>query len=168
MLAFIGETCPRIQKLSIRDLAAENDHPGFEAPTGNRTGRKLFPDLLSLHLSGRLWNPGVILPLTLASAEKISKLSLMNLGNRAAMDRAVVKVLQTNKMSHVATISLCGCYLSIEVLRRIVFTCDKLTCFSFSQSETLELSDVDRLREEVISKNLDIKLCCLEMIVINN
>ena len=51
----------------------------------------------------------------------------MNLGNRPTMDRAVAKVMQTNQLSNVASISLCGCYLSIDMLRRIVFNCDRLT-----------------------------------------
>jgi hypothetical protein len=48
-------------------------------------------------------------------------------------------------------------------LRRLIFGCEKLTSFSFGQSETLDINDVERLTLEVANKNLDIKLCCLEM-----
>ena len=84
--------------------------------------------------------------------------------HRAAMDRALAKVLQTNKLCHVTNISLySGCFLSVELLRKLIFGCERLTSFSFSQSETLDLNDVERMRIEIGAKNLDIRLCCLEM-----
>jgi hypothetical protein len=119
---------------------------------------------VSLHISGRFWNPQVILPLVLSHATKVNKISLLNMTQRAAMDRALAKVLQTNKLCHVTSISLyTGCFLSIDLLRKLIFGCEMLTSFSFSQSETLDLNDVERMRIEISSKNLDIRLCCLEM-----
>ena len=80
------------------------------------------------------------------------------------MDRALAKVLQTNKLCQVTSISLySGCFLSLDLLRKLIFDCEKLSSFSFSQSETLDLNDVERMRMEIAAKNLDIRLCCLEM-----
>ena len=168
-LTFIGETCPRLQKLHIKDLGPElggQDDPSAEgSPVFHGSNhRQLFSDLVSLHLHGRFWNPQVILPLVLTSATKITKLSLLNITFKASMDKSFVKVLKSNKLSNIVSINLdSGCFLSIELLRRLIFGCEKLTSFSFGQSETLDINDVERLTLEVANKNLDIKLCCLEM-----
>lgn len=178
-MQFIGEHCPILELLNVRGLGPESvgndDNESFDNVQA-RIERKLFPNLVTLQLNGRLWNANVVLPLILSSATKVSKLNLMNMDNHTmnngnhtrTMDKAFTKVLKSNKLANVTLISLCGCFLTIEILRRIVFGCDNLTCFSFSQSETLELADVARLREEISRKNLLIKLCCLERIIGND
>ena len=131
---------------------------------------KLFPDLQSVHIHGRNWNSKVVLPLVLMSASKISKLQLMNMSSRQSMDPAWTRILASNKMSKLTSVSLySGCYVSISMVRKLTLDCPKLTFFSFIQSEKLnwqkklELAEVERLRLECARKNLNVKLCCLEM-----
>ena len=124
----------------------------------------LFTELVSLHLSGKMWNPNLILPTLLISATRLTKLSLLNMAYRGSMDQAMSRVLSCNTLSSVAYINLySGCSLSLVLLRKLIFDCPKLTGFSFIQPEGLDLSEIERLRLEVAKKNLDIKLCCLEM-----
>ena len=131
---------------------------------------KLFPDLQSVHIHGRNWNSKVVLPLVLMSATKISKLQLMNMSSRQSMDPAWTRILASNKMAKLTSVSLySGCYVSISMVRKLTLECPKLTFFSFIQSEKLnwqkklELAEVERLRLECARKNLNVKLCCLEM-----
>ena len=125
---------------------------------------KLFGDLQTLHIHGRAWNSKVVLPLVLLSAPNITKLQLMNMSSRQSMDPAWTRILASNKMARLTSVSLySGCYVSISMVRKLTLECPKLTFFSFIQSEKVEVAEVERLRLEVARKNLNVKLCCLEM-----
>ena len=83
---------------------------------------------------------------------------------------AWTRILASNKMAKLTSVSLySGCYVSISMVRKLTLDCPKLTFFSFIQSKEhnwqkkLELAEVERLRLECSRKNLNIKLCCLEM-----
>merc|ERR1712018_945092 len=126
--------------------------------------KRLYGELRILHMSGRGWNPKVVLPIMLMSASKISKLSLLNMSSRLNMDQAWNRVLTSNKLLNLVSISLySGCFVSVSLVRKLVLECPKLTFFSFIQSENMELAEVERLRLDVVKKNLNIKLACLEM-----
>ena len=78
--------------------------------------------------------------------------------------------MASNKMAKLTSVSLySGCYVSISMVRKLTLDCPKLTFFSFIQSKEhnwqkkLELAEVERLRLECSRKNLNIKLCFLEM-----
>ena len=89
---------------------------------------------------------------------------MLNTSYRGSMDSAMLRVLSCNMLEYVAGINLySGCFLSMELIRRLSFGCPRLKCFSFMQANTVDISDVERLRVEMARKNLDIKLCCLEM-----
>ena len=91
-------------------------------------------------------------------------MNMLNTSYRGSMDSAMLRVLSCNRMEYVAGINLySGCFLSMELIRRLAFSCPRLKCFSFMQANNVEISDVERLRLEMARKNLDIKLCCLEM-----
>ncbi len=125
---------------------------------------ELFTQLHTLHLSGRGWNSKVILPLVLMSATQISKLSLMNMSSRLLMDPAWTRILASNSLKCLSSLSLySGCFVSIAIVKKLTLDCPKLSFFSFIQSENIQLTEVERLRLEVSRKNLNIKLCCLEM-----
>lgn len=166
-LVFIGENCPRLQWLHIKEVGPEPSTSSANFVGINSTALKrqnMFTELQTLQVSGRAWHPNIVLPILLTSAHKLTKLSLLNMTQRMAMDQALNRVMQSNKLSKVATISLySGCFLSMDLVRRLTFLCPKLTVFSFIQSENVDLAEVERLRLEVSAKNLNIKLCCLEM-----
>ena len=91
----------------------------------------LFPDLQSVHIHGRNWNSKVVLPLVLMSATKISKLQLMNMSSRQSMDPAWTRILASNKMAKLTSVSLySGCYVSISMVRKLTLECPKLTFLS--------------------------------------
>lgn len=167
-LMFIGEHCRGLQKLHIKELGPEDQDEGPAATNFTSAAsiakRKLFAQLQSVHISGRGWNSRIVLPIVLMSATKIAKLSLMNMSSRMSMDPAWTRILSMNHLEHLTSISLySGCYVSISLVRKLTLECPKLTFFSFIQSESIELAEVERLRLEVARKNLNIKLCCLEM-----
>lgn len=100
----------------------------------------------------------------LMSAHKISKLSLLNMSSRINQDQAWNRVLASNKLANILSISLySGCIVSVSLVRKLTLECPRLTFFSFIQSENMELAEVERLRLDVVKKNLNIKLACLEM-----
>ena len=127
--------------------------------------KNLFSELTFLHVSGRLWNHNVILPLFLSRAHKITQVSLLNMNYRGPMDGAMLKLLQHNKMLELTSLTLYnGCYLTMGVLRRLIFDCPKLKLLSFLQFDGFEIGDVEALKQELETQNLDIKLQCLELV----
>lgn len=162
-LVLIGEHCKHLQKLQLKELGPEPDWTGF-VTSASLLEKGLFSELRTLHLSGRGWNPKIVLPVMLMSASKVSKLSLLNMSSRLNMDQSWNRVLTSNKLLNLVSISLySGCIVSVSLVRKLVLECPKLNFFSFIQSENMELAEVERLRLEVSKKNLNIKLTCLEM-----
>ena len=155
-----------LQKLHIKDLGPEDD-PSMALKTANTSyisGLNLFPELHTAHVSGRGWNSKVILPIVLMSAFKLTKLSLMNMSSRMCMDAAWHRIFAVNPLSKMTSLHLySGCFVSIVMVRKMAFECPKLTLFSFIQSENIELAEVERLKLDVVKKNLNLKVCCLEM-----
>jgi hypothetical protein len=164
-LIFIGEKCRGLQKLHIKELGPEPISAAstvFQSAT-SILNRKLFSDLLVLQMNGRGWNPSVILPIMLVGATKIIKLKLLNMTQRASMDNAWHKILSTNKLSNMSSIDFYnGCFVSMPLVRKLTLDSAKLVAFTFIQSESIDLSEVEILRLEVTKKNLNIKLCCSE------
>ncbi len=74
-ISFIGENCPRLQRLHLKEVGLE------EGPVVD-TRSNLFSSLCVLHLSGFMWNPNVVLPLLLSAAKDISQVSLSNMSYR--------------------------------------------------------------------------------------
>jgi hypothetical protein len=160
-MAFIGETCPNMQRLHLKEVGAEEER---SYGISDHVKKRLFQKLLYVHISGRLWSPGVILPLLLSAAADVRQISLLNMSHRSPMDSAVLRLLQYNKLQHVSSVNLySGCFLSLPIIRQLTYGCPRLRGFSFLQFESIDLADVDELRAEVTAKNLDIKLCCLEL-----
>jgi len=169
-ILYIGKHCKALQRLHIKELGPEEDQTMVLMTATKMLEMKLFPDLQSVHIHGRNWNSKAVLPLVLMSATKIAKLQLMNMSARQSMDPAWTRILASNKMAKLTSVSLySGCYVSISMVRKLTLDCPKLTFFSFIQSKEhnwqkkLELAEVERLRLECSRKNLNIKLCCLEM-----
>lgn len=164
-LMFIGDKCKNLQKLDIKELGPEPEEEAFNyTTTASILNKKLFCSLQVLRMSGRSWNPKVVLPLMLMSATKLTKLSLLNMSSRMSMDQAWNRVLEVNKLSQMASISLYGgCFVSMALVRKLTLECPRLSFFSFIQSENIDLAEVERLRLEVASKNLNIQFQVLEM-----
>jgi len=163
-ILFIGKHCRALQRLHIKELGPEEDQTMALMTHTSILQMKLFGDLQTLHIHGRAWNSKVVLPLVLLSAPNITKLQLMNMSSRQSMDPAWTRILASNKMTRLTSVSLySGCYVSISMVRKLTLECPKLTFFSFIQSEKVEVAEVERLRLEVARKNLNVKLCCLEM-----
>ena len=161
-LRYIGECCPKLQKLHVKEVGLEDSpyNSNFKL-----LGQNLFSELTFLHISGRLWNHNAILPMFLSKAHKISQISLLNMSYRGPMDATMLKLLQHNKMLELTSLTLYnGCYLTMGVLRRLIFDCAKLKLLSFLQFDGFEMADVDALKQELESMNLDIKLQCLELV----
>ena len=86
---------------------------------------------------------------------------MLNTAYRGSMDSAMLRVMGFNKMESVTAITLySGCFISLEVIRKLALECPRL---SFMQFENVDVLDVERLRIEMAGKNLDIKFCSLEM-----
>ena len=163
---FIGQHCPILQKLHIKDLGPEDD-PSMALKVSNAaylSSLNMFSELHTVHVSGRGWNSKVILPIVLLSAFKVTKMSLMNMSSRMCMDAAWHRIFAVNGLVRLQSLSLySGCFVSIAMVRKMAFDCPKLTFFSFIQSENIELAEVERLKLDVAKKNLNLKVCCLEM-----
>ena len=76
-IQFIGESCPKLQKLHLKEIGPE-ESPNLERPPMiiNTTALKrqsMFSELTTIHLSGQMWNPNIILPLLLTAAKKLTK-----------------------------------------------------------------------------------------------
>ena len=79
------------------------------------------------------------------------------------MDAVMLRLLHHNKLKQVRSINLYdGCFISMPVVRQLTFSCPELTAFSFLQFEGIEIAEVERLKAELATKNLDIKVHCLE------
>ena len=153
-----------LNALLFSELGPEPDVTTTFVSSASILTKRLFSDLRTLHLSGRGWNPKVVLPITLMAASKITKLSLLNMGSRVNMDASWNRIFSSNKLLHLCSISLySGCVVSVVLVRKLALECPNLTFFSFIQSENMELAEVERLRLEVSKRNLNIKLTCLEM-----
>ena len=167
-ITFIGESCPKLQKLQLKEIGPD-DTPNADSPpviinTTALRRQSMFSELISVDLSGQMWNPNSILPIILTVARKLSRIKMGNTSYRGSMDSAVLRLLSCNKLEYATAINLySGCFLSMEIIRRLSFSCPRLNCFSFMQSNNVDMSEVERLRIEMAEKNLDIKLCCLEM-----
>lgn len=160
-LIFIGKQCPNLTKLHLKEVGMEERPLGF-TPEIRRL--RLFSKLSFVHISGRLWNPNVIIPLLLYAALDIKQVGLLNMSNRANMDLTVMRLFQNNPLASLSNLSLySGCFLSMSVIRQLVFDCPQLRALSFLQSETIDIAEVDELKAEVVKRNLNISLCCLEL-----
>lgn len=76
-IQFIGESCPKLQKLHLKEIGPE-ESPNLERPPMiiNTTALKrqsMFSELTTIHLSGQMWNPNIILPLLLTAAKKLTR-----------------------------------------------------------------------------------------------
>lgn len=161
-VAFIGEHCPGLQRLHLKEVCAEEER-SFSAYESQKRG--YFKKLLHLHLSGRLWSPNVVVPMVLSSAADIRQISLFRETKQTqeTMDAVMLRLLHHNQLKQVRSINLYdGCFISMPVVRQLAFSCPELTAFSFLQFEGIEIADVERLKAEVAAKNLDIKVHCLE------
>ncbi len=82
---------------------------------------------------------------------------------RLSMDDAVEQVLRRNDLSFLVSLTLhCGCFLSLRLIRRLAIGAPSLRLFCFLQASDCEISDIWALRRELINRNMDIRLCCLE------
>ena len=76
-ITFIGESCPKLQRLHLKEIGPEQTpHPDRSPVIINTTALKrqcMYSELNTVHLSGEMWNPNVILPLLLTSAKKLSR-----------------------------------------------------------------------------------------------
>ncbi len=164
-LILVGESCPRLQKLTFRELTTSHG-VGVEmhSAVSEALKKEMFGDLKILCLQGKEWNPDLVLPLLLSSAKGINKLSLMNINQRRILDPSVIKVLSLNGLTRLQSLFLnYGCAVSMPMVHRLAFDCPRLSLFSFILTETMEVAEVERLRLDVARKNLNIKLCCLEV-----
>lgn len=161
-VGFIGEKCPNLRKLTIKDVGVEEANSAYEQMMCRKL--RLFTELTFVHISGLHWNPSVILPLVIGHACRVQQISMLNMGLWNPIDAAVQRLLQTNRLERLKTLSLyTGCMVTMPVIRQLMFGCPELTSFSFLQHEDMDQAEVDALRAEVVRKNLDIKLCPLEV-----
>ena len=76
-ITFIGESCPNLQKLHLKEIGPEEppnpDRPPIIINTTALKRQSMYSELVSVHLSGQMWNPNTILPLLLTSAKKLSR-----------------------------------------------------------------------------------------------
>ena len=76
-ITFIGESCPKLQKLHLKEIGPEDlPNPNRAPVIINTTALKrqsMFCELTSVHLSGQMWNPSTILPILLTSAKKLTR-----------------------------------------------------------------------------------------------
>ena len=81
-VTFIGESCPKLQKLHLKEIGPEElpnlDRPPIIINTTALKRQSMFSELTSLHLSGQMWNPNTILPLLLTSAKKLIRYCSLN------------------------------------------------------------------------------------------
>lgn len=186
-IQFIGEQCPNLQRLTLKDVGPERNR-GVPTSSYGTLQRKLFQNLKSLSISGKKfniwrivfslklvfahflisgqrWNPTLLLTMLLASATDIRQITLINMSNYSPSDSALLKLLQHNQLKELQTLNLySGCYVSMPLLRQFTFQCPKLNNLSFLQYDNIETAEVEAFRVEITAKNMDIKLCCLEML----
>ncbi len=94
-VSFIGEQCPGLRRLHLKELGCEEER---SYGVMEQVKKRLFQRLVSVHLSGRLWSPNVILPLLLSAASEVRQVSLLNMSHAACMDGAVLKLLQVRNL----------------------------------------------------------------------
>ena len=76
-IRFIGESCPKLQKLHLKEIGPEElpnpDRPPVIINTTALKRQSMFSELTAIHLSGQMWNPNTILPLLLIAAKKLTR-----------------------------------------------------------------------------------------------
>lgn len=160
-LAFIGEHCPALQKLVIKECGVEANPVIVSSLL---RGKNLFSKLKHLQLAGRMWNPNVVLPLLLSAATDIEHVHLQNMNYRLSLDGAFLHLWQFNKMNRLSYLNLCsGCLMTLGTIKFLAMSCPKLTSFSFVQYE-FDVADAANFQKALKAKNLDIVLNCLEFI----
>ena len=162
-MLFIGEHCERLQRLYLKEVGPES-HPTYVSQS-ELIGKKLFRTLTSLHLSGRQWNPSTVLTILLSHALKIESVSLLNLSSRFPLDGILQRIQQHNPLNELQSVNLySGCLLSLDTIRQLTFGLPQLTSLYFLQNDDMDISEVEALRTEAAKRNLNVKLCCLELI----
>ena len=76
-IRFIGESCPKLQKLHLKEIGPEElpnpDRPPVIINTTALKRQSMFSELTAIHLSGQMWNPNTILPLLLIAAKELTR-----------------------------------------------------------------------------------------------
>jgi len=164
-LMFIGQHCPALQELSLKDLGGDENAIEESLMTSKEIqSNNYFSQLQVLNIGGRGWNTKTVLPILLMCATQITKCIFLNLNCRISMDPAWQRIMSGNKLACLTSLNLySGCHVSMSLVRKLTMECPKLTFFSFIQTDNHESAEVERLRLEVTRKNYNIKLCCLEV-----
>jgi len=81
------------------------------------------------------------------------------------LDSAFNGLLKFNRLRRLVTLNVnSGSSFSLPALRLLALdTCPLLTHVTFPQSPGMSMADVDALKAEVTSRNLDLELSCMEI-----
>ncbi|XP_040578992.1 uncharacterized protein [Lepeophtheirus salmonis] len=125
-ICLIGEECPYIRCLTIRGLqgvSSTSVHCGVDFYHRERKSTAYrFKHITTLVISGKSWNPNLILPYILRNAKNVSKISLLNTDCRYTLDAAWEKILKDNPLSQLNTLMLyTGCFISFILLKKVCY-----------------------------------------------
>eukprot|EP00096_Caligus_rogercresseyi_P011618 TRINITY_DN4621_c0_g1_i1.p1 TRINITY_DN4621_c0_g1~~TRINITY_DN4621_c0_g1_i1.p1 ORF type:complete len:551 (-),score=135.90 TRINITY_DN4621_c0_g1_i1:281-1933(-) len=168
-ICLIGERCPQLRCLTIRGLqgasSTNSSHHNildfYERERCSAPYR--FQYITTLVISGKSWNPNLILPFILCNARGVSKVSLLNADCRYTLDSAWEKILRVNPLASLNTLMLySGCFISFNLLKRFAIDLKSLEIINFVLYSDFEISHVESLRKELQKNNYNIRLHCLE------
>ncbi|XP_046997315.1 uncharacterized protein LOC124612897 [Schistocerca americana] len=158
----IGETCPNLKSLSLR----ERDTWKYlgrvcEMPSSFTTcSQVLFSNLECLKIEGTDWIPKDIIPLLLINAKHIEKLSIFKRNHFDPIEPILFHVLKYNPLHHLKKFYLLlGCDIKMCTVVYLAKNCLSIRELAFSKYGTDGSAELKELNEDIKRLNLDLKVC---------
>lgn len=157
----VGRTCPQLEYMHVHFHLFDRGYTSNESPFNSYFGNneKVFTNLKSLIVKGVYWDSNRVLPFLLKNAMYIKKLVLSNHSYSGCLDDILQQIQLTNPFISLETVSfLKGANLSFDFLRLFILSCPALKNIFVESESQAYVELVIKLREELLSKNLDVNI----------
>lgn len=153
----IGQCCPNLKNVHIKGLGAELSSNG--SIRSQTQSEPIFQNLKCLYVAGKSWDVEYILQLFLGHATGLTALNLWNSNLCSESDKALTKVISHLTFNELKSANFCyGCRLSMDVVRKFMYSCPNLTHLTVFVHEGLTTREIEELQQEATARNLDIEL----------
>jgi hypothetical protein len=162
-LHLIGQACPGLRNLHLKQLLRENKESSALEMCKLFETQQIFHNLRCLYLGGWNWNLAEVLPLCLLHAKQLETLTVVDAFPQKYQDDIMAKIITTNPLQHLKAVHILkGRILSMSTICYFIKHCPKLRELSFVQGENVTSTQVKELCDEICQKNLDLKMCVMD------
>lgn len=157
----LGRTCPHLEYMHVHFHLFDRGYTNNDFPLNSSfdSNRRLFSSLKGLIVKGVYWDSNCVLPLLLRNAVFIKKLVLSNHSYSGCLDDILQQIQQTNSFLNLETVNFFkGANVSFQFLKTFILTCPVLKNIFVESESQAYVELVMQLREELLSKNLDVNI----------